>query len=94
MTTTYTFTTGLDQDSICQAGAIFARYGLGLEQALDAFLLRTLAENELPFDLLVPNEATLEALREGARIRKRMISEGHGRFRNVEELLASLKAEE
>ena len=45
-----------------EASAIFEAMGLTISDAVRMMLVRTVAERALPFDPLVPNETTIEAM--------------------------------
>jgi len=47
-----------------EAADVLAAIGLTVSDAFRMLLVRTVAEKALPFDPLVPNEATLAAIRE------------------------------
>lgn len=47
-----------------EAEAIFAKIGLNTSQAINIFLNRVIQEKGIPFELKIPNEKTLEAMRE------------------------------
>ena len=50
-----------------EAAAIYAAAGLTLSDAFRMMLMRTVAERALPFDPLVPNEETVEAMKAARR---------------------------
>ena len=68
-----------------QAAAICAAAGLTLSDAFRMLLMRTIAEQALPFNPLIPNETTIEALN-SARLGKLV------RVGNVESILTELHA--
>jgi DNA-damage-inducible protein J len=70
-----------------EAEAIYAAAGLTLSDAFRMMLLRTVAENALPFDPLVPNDETIEAMKAARRGEL-------ATFHSVEELLADLHADD
>jgi len=47
-----------------QAKEIFSRYGLSLSQAVNIFLTQSVLNRGLPFDVKIPNNETLEAMRD------------------------------
>jgi DNA-damage-inducible protein J len=47
-----------------QAKEIFSRYGLSLSQAVNIFLTQSVLNRGLPFDVKIPNDETLEAMRD------------------------------
>jgi DNA-damage-inducible protein J len=54
----------IDEATKDEATAILKAIGLTVSDAVRMMLVRTVAEKALPFDPLVPNAETLEALRE------------------------------
>ena len=70
-----------------EAEAIYAAAELTLSDAFRMMLLRTVAEKALPFDPLVPNEQTVEAMKAARRGEL-------ATFDSVEELLADLHADD
>ena len=70
-----------------EATAIYAAAGLTLSDAFRMMLMRTVAERALPFDPLVPNRETVEAMR--AARRGDLAEVG-----SVENLLADLHADD
>ena len=67
------------------AGAVLASMGLTVSDAFRMLLVRIATEKALPFDPLIPNEETIEAMKAARR----------GEFTTVgkpEDLLASLNA--
>lgn len=50
-----------------EAAAILAASGLTVSDAFRMMLMRTVAEKALPFDPLVPNAETVEAMKEARR---------------------------
>jgi len=69
-----------------EATAIFNAAGLTVSDAFRMMLIRTIADKALPFDPLVPNTDTIEAMKEvrGGNL---------PRVNTVEELLEELNAE-
>ena len=49
-----------------QAKEIYKQYGLSLSQAVNIFLAQSVFNRGLPFDVKIPNEETLEAMRDVA----------------------------
>jgi len=47
-----------------EAEAIFAKIGLNTSQAINIFLNRVIQEKGIPFELKIPNEETLKAMKE------------------------------
>ncbi|MGD0797881.1 MAG: type II toxin-antitoxin system RelB/DinJ family antitoxin [Acidobacteriaceae bacterium] len=70
-----------------EAAAIYAAAGLTLSDVFRMLLMRTVAERALPFDLLIPNAETVEAMK--AARRGELVKVG-----NVEELMADLHADD
>jgi DNA-damage-inducible protein J len=70
-----------------EAAAIYAAAGLTLSDVFRMLLMRTVAERALPFDPLIPNAETVEAMR--AARRGEVVKVG-----GVEELLADLHADD
>lgn len=68
-----------------EAAAIYAAAGLTISDAFRMMLMRTVAERALPFDPLVPNDETIEAMK--AARRGELVKVG-----SVEDLLADLHA--
>jgi len=68
-----------------EAAAVLSAMGLTVSDAFRLMMTRIAAEKALPFEPLVPNEETIEAMREA---RKR----GLPRFKTVEALFADLNA--
>lgn len=73
-----------------EAEAVYSRYGLSLDAAINIFLHQSLNVGGLPFDLRPsqPNAETIAAMEEAERI----IRSGRGRFSSAEELLKDLKS--
>jgi DNA-damage-inducible protein J len=70
-----------------EATAIYAAAGLTISDAFRMMLMRTVAERALPFDPLIPNAETVEAMM--AARRGEVVKVG-----GVEDLLADLNAED
>lgn len=70
-----------------EAAAIFQAMGLTISDAVRMMLMRTVADRTLPFDPLVPNETTIEAMK-AARRGELVSADG------VEALLAELHADD
>jgi DNA-damage-inducible protein J len=70
-----------------EAAVILGAAGLTISDAFRMMLVRTVADRALPFDPLVPNEETIEAMK-GAR-RGELVTVG-----GVDELLADLNADD
>jgi DNA-damage-inducible protein J len=70
-----------------EAAAIYAAAGLTISDAFRMMLMRTVAERALPFDPLIPNAETVQAMK--ADRRGELVEVGA-----VENLLADLHAED
>ena len=70
-----------------EATAIYAAAGLTLSEAFRIMLMRTVAEQALPFDPLIPNAETVEAMM--AARRGKVVKVG-----SVDDLLADLHADD
>jgi DNA-damage-inducible protein J len=68
-----------------EAAAVLSAMGLTVSDAFRLMMTRIAAEKALPFEPLVPNAETIEAMREARR-------GGLPRFQSVEALLADLNA--
>ena len=54
----------LDKNIKAQAKEIFSQYGLSLSQAVNIFLTQSVLNRRLPFNVKIPNDETLEAMRD------------------------------
>ena len=54
----------LDVNIKDQAKEIFNQYGLSLSQAVNIFLTQSVLNRGLPFNVKIPNDETLEAMRD------------------------------
>jgi DNA-damage-inducible protein J len=70
-----------------EAAAIYAAAGLTLSDVFRMLLMRTVAEQALPFDPLIPNAETVAAMK--AARRGEVVKVG-----SVEELMADLHADD
>jgi DNA-damage-inducible protein J len=70
-----------------EAAAILGAAGLTISDAVRMMLMRTVAEKALPFDPLVPNAETIEAMK--AARRGDVVTVG-----SVEDLMADLRADD
>lgn len=70
-----------------QAAAIYAASGLTLSDAFRMMLMRTVAERSLPFDPLMPNQETVDAMK--AARRGDVVKVG-----SIEKLMADLHADD
>ena len=68
-----------------EAAAVLSAMGLTVSDAFRLMMTRIAAEKALPFEPLVPNEETIEAMREARK-------GGLTRFKTVEALFADLNA--
>ena len=55
----------IDAPTKAEASAILATIGLTLSDAVRLMLKRVVAEKTLPFELLIPNSETIEAIKAG-----------------------------
>jgi len=76
----------IDEATKSEAAAVLAAMGLSLSDAFRLLLRRVAAEKALPFEPLVPNAETVEAMR--AARRGELVTVGH-----PSNLLASLNAD-
>ena len=70
-----------------EAAAILAAAGLTISDAFRMMLMRTVADKALPFDPLVPNAKSIEAMK--AARRRDLVTVG-----SVEDLVADLHADD
>ncbi|MBU0924451.1 type II toxin-antitoxin system RelB/DinJ family antitoxin [bacterium] len=61
----------LDATTKEKAQEIFKQYGLGLSEAFNIFLTPSVLERGIPFEIKIPNDETLEAIKD-ARVNKNM----------------------
>ena len=54
----------LDVNLKNQAKEIYKQYGISLSDAFNMFLAQSIFNKGLPFDLKIPNDETLEAMRD------------------------------
>lgn len=72
-----------------QAAETLAAMGLSISDAVRVFLMRVIADKQLPFELKVPNAETRAAMAEAEEIVKT-----HGaRFGNAEQMFDALEKE-
>lgn len=73
-----------------QAEKIFNQLGLNISTAINMFLIATIRENRIPFELKIdtPNKETIEAIEEG---RKMILDKNTVSYSNMEELLKALE---
>ncbi len=77
----------IDPEVKREASVVLASMGLSVSDAVRLMLTRVAVEKALPFDLLVPNETTLAAMREAR-------AGGLPSVGSVEELMDALNAED
>ena len=77
----------IDRNVKEQAAAILAAASLTISDAFRMMLMRTVADKALPFDPLVPNEATVEAMKVARR--GELVTIG-----GMEDLMADLHADD
>lgn len=70
-----------------EASIVLASMGLTMSDAFRMLLTRTARERALPFDPLIPNDETIEAMRASRRGELKTAS-------NIENLLAELNADD
>ena len=70
-----------------EASAVLAAMGLTVSDAFRIMLTRVAREKALPFDPLVPNASTIEAMKEARR-------GGLKSFATVDDLMANLNADD
>jgi len=87
MATTTVVQATVDERVKDEATAIYAAAGLTLSEAFRIMLMRTVAEGTPPFDPLIPNAETVEAMR--AARRGDVVKVG-----SVDDLLADLHADD
>lgn len=75
----------IDQHTKDEASAVLAAMGLTVSDAFRILLVRVAKEKALPFEPLVPNEETIEAMRAARRGELTSVN-------NIDNLLGSLKA--
>ena len=61
----------LDATTKKKAQEIFKQYGLGLSEAFNIFLTQSVLQRGIPFEIKIPNDETLEAIKD-ARAKKNM----------------------
>ena len=75
----------IDERIKTEAAAVLGAMGLTVSDAFRLMMTRIAAEKALPFEPLVPNAETIEAMKEARKA-------GLPRFKNVDALLADLNA--
>ncbi|WP_312283667.1 type II toxin-antitoxin system RelB/DinJ family antitoxin [Candidatus Igneacidithiobacillus taiwanensis] len=77
----------IDEHTKEEASVVLAAMGLTVSDAFRLLLTRIAKEKALPFEPLVPNEETIEAMREARR-------GGLPRFETIDDLMADLHAKD
>ena len=77
----------IDEKTRDEAAAVLDAIGLTISDAFRVMMVRTAAEKRLPFDPLVPNEETVNAMEAGRR--NELVSVG-----SVDALTADLNADD
>ena len=77
----------IDEKTRDEAAAVLDAIGLTVSDAFRLMMVRTAAEKRLPFDPLVPNEETVNAMEAGRR--NELVSVG-----SVDALMADLNADD
>ena len=73
----------LDADIKKKAQEIFSHYGMGLSDAFNIFLAQSVLEKGIPFELKIPNETTVKAIKD-ARANKNMTTISLDELKNVD----------
>lgn len=73
-----------------QAEKIFNQLGLNISTAINMFLIATIRENGIPFELKIdtPNKETIEAIEEGRKI---LNDPNAPKYSNMEDLKSALE---
>ena len=87
MTTNAVVRARIDEHIKEEASAVLAAMGLTVSDAFRIMLTRVAREKALPFDPLVPNATTIEAMKEARR-------GGLKSFAAVDDLMANLNADD
>jgi DNA-damage-inducible protein J len=77
----------LDEQTKNKATETLASMGLSISDAVRVFLMRVVAEKQIPFALKVPNTETLSAMKEADEI----VKSRRTRFKNASELIDDLE---
>jgi DNA-damage-inducible protein J len=77
----------IDEQIKIQAASAFASMGLTVSDAVRVFLMRVVADQQMPFELKVPNTQTRTAMLEAGAI----LSQRKARFNSASELLNDLE---
>ena len=84
MATTTMIHVRVDEEIKAQAAETLAGMGLTVSDAVRVFLMRVVADQQLPFDLRAPNAEARAAMQEARAMRK-------GRFATADDLLHDLE---
>ncbi|HEX3732636.1 MAG TPA: type II toxin-antitoxin system RelB/DinJ family antitoxin [Mycobacteriales bacterium] len=87
MTTNAVVRARIDEHTKVEAEAVLDAIGLTVSDAFRLLLTRVAHERALPFELLVPNETTIAAMKEARR-------GGLRSFKSVDDLMADLNADD
>jgi DNA-damage-inducible protein J len=87
MTTNTVVRARIDEHTKEEAAVILATMGLTVSDAFRLLLIRIVKEKALPFEPLIPNNETIEAMK--AARRGELVT-----VKNVDELLSSLNADD
>lgn len=87
MATTSMVHVRVDEQIKAQASETLAAMGLSISDAVRVFLMRVIAEKQMPFALKVPNAETRVAMAEADEITRTR----RARFRNAAELIDDLE---
>jgi DNA-damage-inducible protein J len=77
----------VDEQTKAQATEALAAMGLSVSDAVRVFLMRVVADKQMPFELKVPNSTTRKAMLEAEKI----IKTKRARFANANELIDDLE---
>ncbi len=87
MTTNAIVRARIDENIKEEASAVLASMGLTISDAFRLLLTRIAKEKALPFEPLIPNQKTIEAMKEARRGKLRS-------FESIESLMDDLNAED
>lgn len=87
MTTSTMVHVRVDEKLKVEAAETLASMGLTISDAVRVFLLKVIAEKQMPFSLQVPNRETLLAMSEADEMAKAQVA----RFKNTESLLDEIE---
>jgi DNA-damage-inducible protein J len=77
----------VDEQTKAQATEALAAMGLSVSDAVRVFLMRVVADKQMPFELKVPNSTTRKAMLEADKI----VKTKRARFANANELIDDLE---